>query len=314
MFGESLLLMAMKYMPGTKATSHPPKKTTSSITHPIVQKRAVGQVALVQIDGKLNVTLQTGCAKARLTLRGDARDLPFVTSMTKGRLLQIVVKDTHPQYGALYADLCMPTLTLFAYHGAGVIVGKNIQSSQLKICITNEGQTTLTGSMGLRYLQLDGKGYARINGIHSQNLRMKIGGKARVDLIGVANLAKLDVDNQGWISLYWVRSADLLVLGHGSGFMQLAGVADRLQVELWDKSHFNGRYLRGFSVYAKTHDHSVAEVATVSDQHAVANDASDIRFYNLPKINADFMAANGSVLDMRDLNAPDVQEYTEYNR
>ena len=45
-----------------------------------------------------------------------------------------------------------------------------------------------------------------------------------------------------------------------------------------------------------------------------ATENSDIRFYNLPNTKADFMAANGSVLDMRNLSWPVFEEYTPYNK
>jgi hypothetical protein len=93
-----------------------------------------------------------------------------------------------------------------------------------------------------------------------------------------------------------------------------AGAVDVLDAELWDESRFNGRYLRGQRVFVKTHQRSVAEIAAVKRQHSLASDTSDIRFYNLSTMRADFMAFDGAVLDMRDLGLPYTQEYNPYNK
>ncbi|MDP1614549.1 MAG: hypothetical protein Q8L68_01995, partial [Methylococcales bacterium] len=67
--------------------------------------------------------------------------------------------------------------------------------------------------------------------------------------------------------------------------------------------------------FVKTHDHAIAEVTTLKHQHSLASDASDIYFYKVPKTKADFMAFNGSVLDMHEW-AQDgrFDPYNSYNK
>ena len=103
----------------------------------------------------------------------------------------------------------------------------------------------------------------------------------------------------GRLSLYWVKSRELTIRARGKSFIQLAGVVDKLDVELWGQAHFGGRYLRAMRSFVKTHNQSVAEISAVKRQHTLASDTSDIHFYNIPTMKADFMANNGAVLDMR---------------
>ena len=94
----------------------------------------------------------------------------------------------------------------------------------------------------------------------------------------------------------------------------MAGIVGTLDMELQGSARFNGRYLRGTDVFAKTYDHSVADICVTKTQHTLASNSSNIYFHNLPKMKADFMAFDGAVLDMRDLSAPFLQEYTQYNK
>jgi len=182
------------------------------------------------------------------------------------------------------------------------------------LVIDNQGSTTLKGTLGVRKLQLSGAGAVEINGINSPALQVKLTGKSHVKLGGFANLSSLDLNNDSWVSMYWVKSKALTIRGHGRTFIQLAGIAEHLDVELWDNAHFNGRYLRAERSFVKTHGKSVAEIAAVKRQHTLATDTSDILFYNIPVMKADFMAYNGAVLDMRDLSQPFIQEYDQYNK
>jgi hypothetical protein len=85
-------------------------------------------------------------------------------------------------------------------------------------------------------------------------------------------------------------------------------------VELWGVAQFKGRYLRAQRSFVKTHDKSVAEISTVNHQSNLATDASDIYYYNIPNTRADFMAYNGSVLDMREWDRADMQNFNRYNK
>ena len=96
--------------------------------------------------------------------------------------------------------------------------------------------------------------------------------------------------------------------------IQLAGIVNRLEVELWGAARFKGRYLRAQRSFVKTHDKSVAEISAVNHQSTLATDASDIYYYNIPDTRADFMAFNGSVLNMREWSLYELQEFTRYNK
>ena len=64
----------------------------------------------------------------------------------------------------------------------------------------------------------------------------------------------------------------------------------------------------------KTHDKSIAAIASLDRQHTLANDQSDIYFYAIPQMKTDLMDCNGSVLDMRAWNAYSLRKYDNYNK
>ncbi|ARG96337.1 GIN domain-containing protein [Legionella micdadei] len=267
----------------------------------------------VRAEGLINVSLHTGYKNPKVILHGDPRDLVDVLIEVKDGRLNIKIPKGHPHYGEVTAEVRAHFLNSFTYKGEGTIGGSNIHSSLLDLNIDNSGQTTLGGYIVLRKLKASGGGNIQISGIHTQYLQLNITGKTKVQLAGVINVSKLNLEGDALLSMYWIKAPVLSVCQRGRSFIQLAGVVDRLDVELWDSAHFNGRYLRAKSAFVKTHDRSIADLTATKHQHTLATDASDIYFYKVSQTAADFMAYAGSVLDMRDWNRPDLNDYTRYN-
>ena len=127
-------------------------------------------------------------------------------------------------------------------------------------------------------------------------------------------LAHLDISDEAQLSLNWVSTPALILRAKDKAFVQLAGVTHKLDAVMCDQSRFQGRYLRAKHAYVKTFGTSVAEISALKVQHTLASDGSDIRFYALPVMKTDFMAFNGSVLDMRDWDDPYIKSYHPYNK
>ncbi|WP_131782523.1 GIN domain-containing protein [Legionella gresilensis] len=268
----------------------------------------------VFVQGKMNVSLHTGYAKSKVILRGDPRDLAQINMSVDNSRLFVSLLDAFPQHGPISIEIRTRHLNTFSYQGIGTINGPRLNSGLLDLFITNPGKTTLGGNINLGRLEVHGPGFLSINGIKSSNLQLVVTGNPTIQLSGVVNLSNFDLRGDANISLYWVKSDWLTIRGHGHSVIQLAGIVNKLDLELWDYAHFKGRYLRAKRLFAKTHQRSVAELLATKRQHTLATDASDIYFYEIPDMKTDFMAFDGAVLDMRDLNSPFVEEYTRYNK
>lgn len=295
-------------------TTPAPSKVYSAPIQNGMQTRIIAPFTRVQVDGNIDVTLYTGDSNPRVILHGDANSLPDVETTVSNGLLHVNVGKGYPHFGRVRIEIHTHYLTSFSYHGMGEIVGNNLQSRMLDLSINNKGKTVLQGKIALRKLTISGSGNTKISGVTGHLCQMKISNKAHVQIDGSLDVASLDMEGNSWISLYWMQSRSLKVRARDHAFIQMAGIADLLDVELWDKARFNGRYLRATRAFIKTHDNSVADVCVLKTQHTLASDASNIYFHNLPNMKADFMAYNGSVLDMRDWDTPAIQEYTRYNR
>lgn len=267
----------------------------------------------VQIDGDIDVNLSTDAATPRATLQGDPTDLSHVKMSVKYGLLTIAVDNGYPHHGAMHVDIHTHYLNVFKYKGHGTITGNNLHSTLLDLSIANKGSTTLQGQLAVHNLIIAGPGYTQIKGIKGQNLNIKITGNAHVQLAGMINATSLNIKD-GWLSLYWIDSQALRIRARGHAFVQMAGRVQTLDTELWDKARFNGRYLRGTYVFTKTHDQSIADVNVLKRRHSLATDTSNIYFHNLPDMKTDFMAYNGSVLDLREWDVKGREEPTRYNR
>jgi hypothetical protein len=290
-----------------------PIPSAQVVPHAHQQTRPLGHFTQVDVRGVLNVNLHTGYQHPKVILRGDPRDLVYVTTSVKNGLLWVSLGSGYPRFGAVSVEVDAGTLNALTYHGVGTITGSQLHMSRFDLVLENPGRTALQGQIGLRKLDIKGPSYVELSEIHSPLILAHLSGNPTVKLAGVADIATLDLQG-GRFSLYWVKSRELTVRGRGTSFIQLAGVADRLDVELWESAHFNGRYLRAKRSFVKTHNQSVADISAVDHQHTLARDKSDIHFYNIPVTKSDFMANNGAVLDFRDLGLPLIQEYDQYNK
>ncbi|MBA2651558.1 MAG: DUF2807 domain-containing protein [Tatlockia sp.] len=291
---------------------------TSSSIPPIaqfkVETRSMPAFSRVNVQGAVNVSLHTGYKHSSVILRGDSRDLLQTITEIKNGILFVRVNKGAPKYGSIGIDIRGQFLNSFTYTGVGTIVGNNLHSSLLDLSIDNPEQTTLGGSIVLRKLEAKGGGSVVVKGVYSRYLQLEMTQHTQVLLAGVINANKLDLKGDGSLTMFWVKSPMLTICARGKSSIQLAGVADKLDLELWGSARFKGRFLRVKNLFVKTHDRAIAEVTAIKHQHALATDASDIYFYKIPETKADFMAFQGSVLDMRDLSLPYVEEYDRYNK
>jgi hypothetical protein len=279
------------------------------------QYRKVPLFNQIQATGRINLNLHTGYKIPQLILTGDPIDLAQVQTMVRNNTLYINLGTGFPQHGEVTVDVRGRFLNKFRYTGAGIITGNQLNTRYLDLYLANAGTTRLGGVIGLNKLLVNGEGLVQISGITSYNLQVQLIGSPKVQLSGNVNLAELDINGNGWLSLYWVKSTNLLIKAKKAARIQLAGIVNRLEVELWGSAQFKGRYLRAQRSFVKTHDNSVAEISSINHQSNLATDASDIYYYNIPNTRADFMGFDGSVLDMRDLSSPYLnQEYTRYNK
>lgn len=291
-----------------------PAPQVSAPIAPIKQSRQLASFSEIDIKGRVNINLHTGYKKPEVILTGDPRDLAQVKTTIAHSTLYLTVADGFPQHGAINADIRGRVLDKFVYVGAGQITGSQLHTTYLDLFLANQGTTKLGGNVGLQYLEVDGNGLTQISGVSSHNLSVRLKGNPKVQLTGFAALAKLYIDGSGWFSLYWIKSEHLTIRAKNSAKIQLAGIVNRLDVALWGSAQFKGRHLRAQRSFVKTHQRSVAEISAINHQSSLATDASDIYYFNIPNTRGDFMAFDGSVLDMREWNQWNMRDYNRYNK
>ncbi|MCW8445078.1 DUF2807 domain-containing protein [Fluoribacter gormanii] len=301
----------------TSCVHHAPKNqslTPSPPVHKTKQIRRVPAFNQVNVQGPINVRLHTGYKEPQVILSGDASDLATVKVEVLQNTLYLAVAGKGHLNGPIYAEVRGQFLNRLMANGTPIITGDQIRTSVLDVYLVNTGSVRLGGAIGLRVLDIKGKGLTQIGGISSPGLQIHLEGSPKVQLSGVANLANLTMQGNAWLSLFWVKTDTLTVRAKQKSTIQLAGAVNRLDVELWGNARFKGRYLRAQRSFVKTHDRSVAEISVAKHQSNLATDASDIYYFNLPTTRADFMAFDGSVLDMREWNQSELQDFNRYNK
>ncbi len=291
-------------------------KPAYSITNPSspVTTTAIPSFTAVNIIGNMNVNLHTGYRKPALILMGDPNTLKQVKVTVAQGVLFLSLKDNQrPCCTPISVDIRTRYLNGLVYQGNGSITGQNLRANLEQVRIDNQGTTILKGTIRLGDITVSGRGYTEISGVVGPHLRVHLSGPAKLRLMGVASLRHLEMKDHSWFSLSWVKSPSLILCASEYAYIELAGIVNKLDAQLWNSAQLNARYLRARRAYVKTHDNSIAKIATTEHQHTLATDASDIQFYNLPEMKTDFMAFDGAVLDMRAFNTPFVEEPTPYN-
>lgn len=270
----------------------------------------------VKIEGPFDVVLHNAASDPRVRVSAHRGAMPYIQAKVKHQTLWVQCMEGCVQYGQAQVSIYAPgKLAALSYRGTGRVTGRNLHTTSMNLSLRNGGTTELSGRLGLHRVKLSGGGRTKLSGVDSQNLDLTVKDKSKVQLSGLIRVASLRLSEGSWLSMYWIKAKRLVLRGMGDTLIQMAGVADVLDVELWDTARFKGRYLRAKESFVKTHDHAIAEITTLKHQHTLASDASDIYFYKVPKTKADFMAFNGSVLDMHEWSQDGkFDPYDQYNK
>jgi hypothetical protein len=291
----------------------PPKPDLNSPCKYIKQYRQIKPFSRVHLVGRMSVQVHTGYRNPSILLTGDGRDLEQVKVFVHHHTLYVVLGKGFPRFSKISVDLRTRSLNGLYFVGSGVVRGTQLNSRALDVHVVNNRSTVLGGRIGLRSLDVGGKGVVQISGIYGYLGRVRIKDQAKVQLIGTSNIAEILMQGRSWLSMHWVKSYHLRIKAKDKPKIQLAGSVTRLEVELYGGANFKGRYLRADRSFVRTHDHAIAEISSANHQSTLATDASDVFYYNLPTTRADFMAYNGAVLDMREWDQPELKDFNRYN-
>lgn len=310
----SLLLAASSCAASQWFSLKKPEKVVHKPNYISLTRNIAGYTG-VNIEGVIDVSIHTGYSKhPDITLKGDSLDLQQVKTYVTNGQLHVVLGKGYPNHGRVTAIIHANQLYSFHYTGSGIVKGLKLYSPHLDLCIDNEKLTELGGSLYLTRFCVKGMGTTRISGIRGKEVKLNMEGTPTVYLTGQANLTDINAGGNGRLSLYWVESPLLKICGHGGAEIRLAGIADELHVELWGHSKFDGQYLRARRTFVKTFDDSEAKIFTLKKQHSLASGKSNIYYYNIAEMQTNFMAYDGSVLDMRKKRVHDLEEYIFYNK
>ncbi len=303
----ALTLVGCKHL--HRITKHVQENTPVPIEHP-----ALHNFHRLDVQGHLNVNLHSGATHPHISLHGDARDKAHVRWRQVDDTVFIFVDKGYRPHDPVRLDIYTHHFNALNYTGQGEINGQHLQAPAFDLHLNNTGKTTLEGRIDLREMIIDGNSIVKIHGIQSRFMRVKMAGRATMELVGMANVASIEMSGHSWLSMYWVKSPHLRIRNTDQSYVQLAGYVQLLNIELKEQAHFNGEHLRAVRSFVKTFDHSRADIAVIKSDHALANDSSNIYYYELPVMKADFMGSDGSILDMRNFSSPFIKEPTPYNR
>ena len=152
--------------------------------------------------------------------------------------------------------------------------------------------------MNLHRAVFRGDGRALIKTGRNHDLNLVLKDDVRVKIEGTSELRTLQMSGNSCLSLTRVKAETMRVMMQGSANARLAGTAQLALVNLRGHANLNARYLLATEAYVRTTDQATASIAVVQTQHTLAGGQSTIYYYKTPTYKTDFMAENGTILDM----------------
>ncbi|OGV36836.1 MAG: hypothetical protein A3E88_00445 [Legionellales bacterium RIFCSPHIGHO2_12_FULL_35_11] len=268
----------------------------------------------VNVTGKLDVCLHPQSTFDQIVIHGDSRDVENIQRSVIHNELFISFGKGYPKGCRPKIDIYMRNIISFTYHGFGDVIAKNFVGNCMDLLIDNQRTTLLDGAFSVRKATFMNTGQTKLRGLKSCAMVMDLRGNTDVKLVGYANVASINMSENSKLSLYWIKSKLIKVALKDRAKAQLAGVAETLDAKLCDKSRLNARYLMSKNSFIKTYNDATAEISVTKNQHTLAQDRSNIYYYFLPETKTDFMAADGSVLDMREWERPFLKSTDRYNQ
>lgn len=303
-----LLCSACQHHPQSVATS-----TKALGYHPVWSHRSHDAFETLLVRGRMDLTVHTGYRKPGVDIWGDPNDLKQIIVKLRHGTLLIDLGKGFPRQGPVKVVVRAGALRNLDYKGAGYIYAPSLSAKLMNIRIHNNGRAVLKGPMYLHILRLSGSGLTEIDGARGYQTDIGLSGRVQLHLKGNLDARVVRLRDNTSFNAYWLKSPSLNLRMYDKSCAQLAGAVGHLDVVLNEKAVLKARYLRSKELFVKTFGHSLAEIAAVKSQHTLASDQSDIHFYNLAQMSADFMAFDGAVLDMRDWRLYSKEPYTNLN-
>lgn len=268
----------------------------------------------LEIQGPVDVRLYTGSKESKVVLRGASKDLAKVKTSVNKSMLKIKMASWYNRPIKVQVDVFTRYVNQIKTKNSGQLLARNLQSGLLDLEVNNSTYTFINGKVGLRHVKVNGKSLVDVAGVSTRDLDVSLSGKARMNLTGRGDLKHLAVSGEGVFGMYWVDSETFKLRARNHAVILLAGVVNLLDAELWDNACLKARYLRVRRSFVKTHDHAIARITTEKKQHGLADGRSDIYFYTIPDMRADFMGESGAILDLREWSQYGLRDYKPYNK
>lgn len=266
----------------------------------VTKQHALPTFTGIEADGAFDITLIQGNEKPYVKLSGYRQMVDAIQPIVTDEMLHIHAKSVPIQDATrVKVEVHMPYVNRIRYTGHATVSGQGIKSALLDIDVDGDGHVDLDGRLAVRNLAADGTAHVKLRGVDSNNLNIHLGDAAVLDIDGKARLRKLDVSGRSVLHMQWIDSPELIVQTRDMAQVKLAGAAKLLRAEAWDRSVIDAKYLRAERAFVKTYNTALAELNVSETQGTLASNESNIYFYNDADLHADFMAHEGSVLDMQ---------------
>lgn len=156
----------------------------------------------------------------------------------------------------------------------------------------------------LNGLAYRGVGNLVVNHLNSRCFDLNLQGNVNAWIKGNMVLTDLNYRGNGRVVLYWVNTNSLNINASQKASILIAGVANNIEINATDNAVVDAKYLRAKTAHIHTTKYAKAEVAVLNNLNALAENDSNIYYYERPVFQGIYMHESGAVLDMHGVYPP----------
>ena len=260
----------------------------------------------LNISGPFEVKLKQS-NRHQVTLTGPSHLINQIQleEINEVLLLSLPYEALSGQIAVIRAEISAPHIHEVLLDGTQGFTAEKFDSEVIALKLNNFNYANFSGQLGVRALEITGEGRLTLQGISSQTLNIAASGNSHLELRGMANIGTLTFSDNATVDMYWLDSPQLIIRGSGQAVARLAGIVGVMHADLTQNAYLDARALRTKEAYVKAFDHSNAEITVLDIQNVLASNSSTVYFHKNSGLMNNFMAYEGSVLDVDGLWAED---------
>ena len=256
-----------------------------------------------EADGWFDIDLIQDTKHYSVSIQGYNDIIEHVQPVVKDGVLHLHMDRPYgkAEEQQIHVIIRMPTLRHIRYSGDATLRAEKLETGYLDVDMRRGGDLRLGGRVALHDVRIAGAARLHISDVNSNDLHLFLGGNAQLELDGNIRVTEIVAADDSSLRLNWVDAPMLRATITQHAKVTLAGRVGLLQANVFHEATLDAKYLRADRAFVKTYHNGLAEINTIKSRSTLARHESNIYYYSDSDFEGDFMANDGTVMDMQQM-------------